>query len=49
LVGDGMVGLMKAAAKFDPNRGWRFGTYARHRIRGAMIDGIRSMHRWSEV
>lgn len=42
LVGDGMVGLMQAAQRFDPSRfDGRFATYAKPRIAGAMLDGYR--------
>lgn len=41
LVSDGMLGLMDAVEKFDPDAGSRFGTYASRRIHGAMMDGIR--------
>ncbi|MDR3608172.1 MAG: FliA/WhiG family RNA polymerase sigma factor [Oligoflexia bacterium] len=37
----GLIGLMDAADKFDPMRGFHFTTYAEFRIRGAMIDGLR--------
>lgn len=43
LVADGLVGAVKAAKTFDPDRGWQFATFARHRIRGEMIDGLRRM------
>ena len=39
----GMVGLLDASRKFDPERGVAFNTYAVTRIRGAMLDHIRSM------
>ena len=41
LVGAGVVGLMDAVAAFDPDRGYRFSTFAGTRIRGAMLDEIR--------
>jgi len=41
LVGDGMVGLVQAAASFDPNAGTAFPSYAAPRIRGAILDGLR--------
>lgn len=41
LVHDGIVGLLDAAAKFDPSRGVRFRTYAEARVRGAILDGLR--------
>lgn len=43
LVSDGMFGLMDAIEKFDPDRGFKFETYAIPRVRGAIIDHLRSM------
>lgn len=43
LVGFGVIGLMDALEKFQPERGLRFETYGSRRIRGAMADGIRSL------
>jgi RNA polymerase primary sigma factor len=40
LVGDGTVGLVRAAAKFDHRRGLKFSTYATWQIRRAVIDAI---------
>ena len=42
LVSDGVIGLMDAIDKFDPERGLQFQTYAVTRIRGAMVDGLRA-------
>ncbi|GAB4224182.1 MAG: RNA polymerase sigma factor WhiG [Acidobacteriota bacterium] len=42
LVGDGMLGLIEAVDSFDPRRKVRFKTYAETRIRGAILDGVRS-------
>lgn len=39
----GLVGLLDALDKFDPQLGNRFETYGVARIRGAMRDGIRRM------
>ncbi len=39
----GMVGLLKAARSYDASRGAEFKTYAYHRIRGAMLDELRSL------
>lgn len=38
----GIFGLIDALEKFDPGRGFKFETYAIARIRGAIIDGLRS-------
>ncbi len=43
LVSVGMTGLLDAARRFDPSRGIKFKTMAEHRIRGAMLDEIRSV------
>jgi len=39
----GLVGLLQAMRNFDPNSGTSFETYARVRIRGAMLDELRRM------
>jgi RNA polymerase sigma factor for flagellar operon FliA len=38
----GTLGLIDAADRFDPARNVRFHTYAMNRIRGAMLDSLRS-------
>lgn len=43
LVSVGIIGLMDAMDKYDPTREAKFKTYAEFRIRGAMLDEIRSM------
>jgi RNA polymerase sigma factor for flagellar operon FliA len=43
LVSVGIIGLMDAMDKYDPGREAKFKTYAEFRIRGAMLDEIRSM------
>ncbi len=42
LIGFGVLGLLDAIEKFDPSRGVRFETYAVARIKGAILDGLRS-------
>jgi RNA polymerase sigma factor for flagellar operon FliA len=37
------VGLMEALDGFDPGQGVQFRTYAAHRVRGAIIDGLERM------
>jgi RNA polymerase sigma factor for flagellar operon FliA len=41
LIQAGMIGLIEASRKFDPEQGASFDTYAGIRIRGAMLDEIR--------
>ncbi len=43
LISYGMFGLIDAIDKFDPARGFKFETYAIPRIRGAILDELRSM------
>lgn len=43
LISYGIEGLIDAVEKFDHKRNIKFETYALVRIRGAMIDGLRSM------
>ena len=38
----GHIGLLEAKERFDPNYGVELGAYARPRIRGAILDGIRN-------
>jgi RNA polymerase sigma factor (sigma-70 family) len=44
LISEGQVGLLRAARDFDPTRGAAFATYAYWRIRGSMLDWIRSQN-----
>jgi RNA polymerase sigma factor for flagellar operon FliA len=43
LISVGVMGLMEAMDRYDPTREAKFKTYAEFRIRGAMLDEIRSM------
>jgi len=42
LISAGTLGLIQALEGFDPSRGHVFSTYAMQRIRGAMLDDLRS-------
>jgi RNA polymerase sigma factor for flagellar operon FliA len=46
LVSAGVVGLMDAFAKFDPDKKVQFRSYAQFRIRGAILDSLRMLD-WS--
>ncbi|MBN1827071.1 MAG: FliA/WhiG family RNA polymerase sigma factor [Candidatus Eisenbacteria bacterium] len=43
LIGSGTLGLMSAVERYDPGRDNKFSTFAISRIRGAMLDELRSM------
>jgi RNA polymerase sigma factor for flagellar operon FliA len=43
LLAYGSKGLVEAASRFDAQQGASFATFAYYRIRGAMMDGLRSM------
>jgi RNA polymerase sigma factor for flagellar operon FliA len=43
LVSAGVVGLIDAIGKYDPGRDTKFETYAVSRIRGAIVDDLRSL------
>jgi RNA polymerase sigma factor for flagellar operon FliA len=43
LINAGVIGLIDAIAKYDPRRDNTFKTYAEFRIRGAMLDAVRSL------
>jgi RNA polymerase sigma factor for flagellar operon FliA len=46
LVHAGVIGLMDALGKYDSGKHVRFGSYAKFRIRGAILDSLREMD-WS--
>ncbi|HLW79607.1 MAG TPA: FliA/WhiG family RNA polymerase sigma factor [Terriglobia bacterium] len=43
LIGAGAIGLIDAVRKFDPRKHVKLESYARHRIRGAILDSLRSL------
>lgn len=43
LINAGVIGLIDSMAKYDPSRDNTFKTYAEFRIRGAMLDELRSL------
>jgi len=43
LISYGQIGLAEAARDFDPDRGFRFSTFAYYRVRGAIYDGVSKM------
>lgn len=43
LINSGVIGLIDALEKFDPSRGIKFKSYAESRIRGAILDNLRSL------
>lgn len=43
LIGAGVIGLLDAVDKFNPDRNVKFKTYAEIRIRGAILDSLRAL------
>lgn len=43
LVSSGVLGLIKSVETFEPERGFKFETYAGHKIRGAILDELRAL------
>ncbi len=43
LAGSGVFGLIKAVESFDPSLGFKFETFATHKIRGAILDELRAL------
>jgi len=43
LISSGVLGLIKAVETFDLERGFKFETYAGHKIRGAILDELRAL------
>jgi RNA polymerase sigma factor for flagellar operon FliA len=42
LTANGVLGLVDAVAKFDASKRVKLESYARHRVRGAILDGLRA-------
>jgi RNA polymerase sigma factor FliA len=42
LTSSGIIGLIKAVERFDPDKGFKFETFGYHRIRGAILDELRT-------
>jgi RNA polymerase sigma factor for flagellar operon FliA len=43
LINSGVLGLMDAIEKFDPDKGVKFETYAEYRIKGSILDSLRAL------
>jgi RNA polymerase sigma factor for flagellar operon FliA len=43
LVAMGTVGLIEAVERFDPEAGFQFATFAMWRVRGSILDGMRTL------
>lgn len=43
VISSGIIGLIKAVETFEPERGFKFETYAGHKIRGAILDELRAL------
>lgn len=43
LVNSGILGLFDAATRFDPEKQVSFSSYAKHRIKGAILDSLRQL------
>jgi len=43
LIGSGVMGLIKAVETFDLSLGFKFETYATHKVRGAILDELRAL------
>ena len=43
LIGAGVMGLIRAVETFDLSLGYKFETYATHKVRGAILDDLRAL------
>ena len=43
LIANGALGLVDAVAKFDSTKRVKVESYARHRVRGGILDGLRGL------
>lgn len=43
LLSAGIMGLIKAVETFEPERGFKFETFAGHKVRGAILDELRAL------
>jgi len=43
LIGAGVMGLIRAVETFDPSMGFKFETFATHKVRGAILDDLRAL------
>lgn len=43
LTSSGILGLIRAVETFEPDRGFKFETFAGHKIRGAILDELRAL------
>lgn len=43
LIHAGVLGLFDAVNQYDPNKSVAFASYAKHRIRGAILDSLRQL------
>ncbi|HSQ41540.1 MAG TPA: FliA/WhiG family RNA polymerase sigma factor [Fibrobacteraceae bacterium] len=43
LIGTGVIGLIKAVESFDLSLGFKFETFATHKVRGAILDDLRAL------
>jgi len=49
LIQEGLIGLCRAAKRFDPSYGVPFHVYARQRVRGSITDVIKTRARKSMI